>query len=58
MCTELEPVSVILLLACNPHVIVPMTNSPSHIEENIEGAIERLDFALELYYLHRIDPSA
>ncbi len=34
-----------------------MTNSASHIKEYIEGTIERLGFAPDLYYLHRIDPS-
>ncbi|KAL4895183.1 NADP-dependent oxidoreductase domain-containing protein [Aspergillus ambiguus] len=33
-----------------------VTNSPSHIKEYIEGTIERLGFAPDLYYLHRIDP--
>jgi aryl-alcohol dehydrogenase-like predicted oxidoreductase len=32
-------------------------NSPSHIKEYIEGTIERLGFAPDLYYLHRIDPN-
>jgi hypothetical protein len=32
-------------------------NSASHIKEYIEGTIERLGFAPDLYYLHRIDPS-
>lgn len=35
-----------------------VTNSASHIKEYIEGTIERLGFAPDLYYLHRIDPSA
>ncbi|KFY15711.1 hypothetical protein V491_05591 [Pseudogymnoascus sp. VKM F-3775] len=34
-----------------------VTNSASHIEEYIEGTIERLGFAPNLYYLHRIDPN-
>ena len=34
-----------------------VTNSASHIKEYIEGTIERLGFAPDLYYLHRIDPS-
>ncbi|KAL1861686.1 hypothetical protein VTK73DRAFT_6971 [Phialemonium thermophilum] len=33
-----------------------VTNSPSDIKESIEGTIERLGFAPDLYYLHRIDP--
>lgn len=33
-----------------------ITNKPSHIREYIEGTIERLGFAPDLYYLHRIDP--
>ncbi|KAH7028926.1 aldo/keto reductase [Microdochium trichocladiopsis] len=33
------------------------TNSASHIETYIEGTIERLGFAPDLYYLHRIDPN-
>src|SRR5690242_4121430 len=33
-----------------------ITNSASHIKEYIEGTIERLGFAPDLYYLHRIDP--
>ncbi|KAH8886607.1 putative aldo-keto reductase [Thozetella sp. PMI_491] len=33
-----------------------VTNSASHIKEYIEGTIERLGFAPDLYYLHRIDP--
>ena len=35
-----------------------VTNSASHIKNYIEGTIERLGFAPDLYYLHRIDPSA
>ncbi|RJE24661.1 reductase [Aspergillus sclerotialis] len=35
--------------------IGPVTNSASHIKEYIEGTIERLGFAPDLYYLHRID---
>ncbi|KAJ6083645.1 hypothetical protein N7467_007780 [Penicillium canescens] len=34
-----------------------VTNSASHIKEYIEGTIERLGFAPDLYYLHRIDPN-
>jgi aryl-alcohol dehydrogenase-like predicted oxidoreductase len=34
-----------------------VTNSPEHIKSYIEGTIERLGFAPDLYYLHRIDPS-
>ncbi|KAM0328774.1 hypothetical protein ACHAQA_005187 [Verticillium albo-atrum] len=33
-----------------------ITNSASHIKEYIEGTIDRLGFAPDLYYLHRIDP--
>ena len=33
-----------------------VTNSASHIKNYIEGTIERLGFAPDLYYLHRIDP--
>ncbi|KAK5453898.1 hypothetical protein LTR20_010407 [Exophiala xenobiotica] len=33
-----------------------VTNSAAHIEEYIEGTIERLGFTPDLYYLHRIDP--
>ncbi|KFY98439.1 hypothetical protein V498_01467 [Pseudogymnoascus sp. VKM F-4517 (FW-2822)] len=33
-----------------------VTNSASHIKEYIEGTIERLGFAPDLYYLHRMDP--
>ncbi len=36
---------------------VSVTNSASHIKEYIEGTIERLGFAPDLYYLHRIDPN-
>ncbi|KZP18340.1 Aldo/keto reductase [Athelia psychrophila] len=32
------------------------SNSPAHINESIEGTIERLGTAPDLYYLHRIDP--
>lgn len=35
-----------------------VTNSEEHIKEYIEGTIERLGFTPDLYYLHRIDPSA
>lgn len=34
-----------------------VTNSAAHIKEYIEGTVERLGFAPDLYYLHRIDPS-
>lgn len=34
-----------------------VTNSASHIKTYIEGTIERLGFAPDLYYLHRIDPN-
>lgn len=34
-----------------------VTNSAEHIKSYIEGTIERLGFAPDLYYLHRIDPS-
>jgi aryl-alcohol dehydrogenase-like predicted oxidoreductase len=34
-----------------------LTNSSSHIKKYIEGTIERLGFAPDLYYLHRIDPN-
>ncbi|OJJ00931.1 hypothetical protein ASPVEDRAFT_40438 [Aspergillus versicolor CBS 583.65] len=33
-----------------------VTNSAAHIKQYIEGTIERLGFAPDLYYLHRIDP--
>lgn len=33
-----------------------VTNSPEHIQSYIDGSIERLGFAPDLYYLHRIDP--
>lgn len=33
-----------------------VSNSPEHIQSYIEGTIERLGFAPDLYYLHRIDP--
>lgn len=32
-------------------------NSASHIQTHIDGTIERLGFAPDLYYLHRIDRS-
>jgi aryl-alcohol dehydrogenase-like predicted oxidoreductase len=32
-----------------------VTNSAAHIHEYIEGTIERLGFAPDLYYLHRMD---
>ncbi|KAK0122509.1 hypothetical protein ONS95_010737 [Cadophora gregata] len=34
-----------------------VTNSASHIKTYIEGTIERLGFAPDLYFLHRIDPN-
>lgn len=34
-----------------------VTNSATHIKEYVDGTIERLGFAPDLYYLHRIDPS-
>ncbi|KFY98578.1 hypothetical protein V500_01598 [Pseudogymnoascus sp. VKM F-4518 (FW-2643)] len=34
-----------------------VTNSAAHIKEYIEGTTERLGFAPDLYYLHRIDPN-
>jgi aryl-alcohol dehydrogenase-like predicted oxidoreductase len=34
-----------------------VTNSRAHITEYIQGTTERLGFAPDLYYLHRIDPS-
>ncbi|KAK4164681.1 NADP-dependent oxidoreductase domain-containing protein [Cladorrhinum sp. PSN259] len=34
-----------------------VTNKPAHIREYIEGTIERLGSAPDLYYLHRIDPN-
>ncbi|CAG8927646.1 unnamed protein product [Penicillium salamii] len=34
-----------------------VTNSASHIKQYIDGTIERLGFAPDLYYLHRIDPN-
>jgi aryl-alcohol dehydrogenase-like predicted oxidoreductase len=34
-----------------------VTNSPEHIKKYIDGTIERLGFAPDLYYLHRIDPN-
>ena len=34
-----------------------VTNSAAHIKKYIEHTIERLGFAPDLYYLHRIDPS-
>lgn len=33
-----------------------VSNSPEHIQTYVEGTIERLDFAPDLYYLHRMDP--
>lgn len=34
-----------------------VTNSPEHIRSYLEGSTERLGFAPDLYYLHRIDPN-
>lgn len=34
-----------------------VTNSPEHIRSYIDGSIQRLGFAPDLYYLHRIDPN-
>ncbi|KAL6898425.1 NADP-dependent oxidoreductase domain-containing protein [Trichoderma evansii] len=34
-----------------------VTNSEAHIKEYIDGTIERLGLAPDLYYLHRIDPN-
>ncbi|KAF2483614.1 NADP-dependent oxidoreductase domain-containing protein [Neohortaea acidophila] len=34
-----------------------VTNSAEHIKTYIDGTIERLGFAPDLYYLHRIDPN-
>ncbi|KAJ4250176.1 hypothetical protein NW762_011991 [Fusarium torreyae] len=34
-----------------------VVNSAAHINEYIEGTIERLGFTPDLYYLHRIDPN-
>lgn len=34
-----------------------VTNSAEHINKYIEGTIERLGFAPDLYYIHRMDPS-
>jgi aryl-alcohol dehydrogenase-like predicted oxidoreductase len=34
-----------------------ITNSASHIRTYIDGSTERLGFAPDLYYLHRMDPS-
>ena len=34
-----------------------INNSASHIKEYLQGTTERLGFAPDLYYLHRIDPS-
>lgn len=42
--------------ACMPGGDGKVTNSASHIKEYIEGTIERLGFAPDLYYLHRIEP--
>ena len=33
-----------------------VSNSPEHIRTYIEGTTERLGFAPDLYYLHRMDP--
>lgn len=45
---------------CGFEVFAPtrsVSNSPAHIKAYIDGTIERLGFAPDLYYLHRIDPS-
>ncbi|KAL2686749.1 hypothetical protein Neosp_004290 [[Neocosmospora] mangrovei] len=34
-----------------------VTNTAEHIKEYIDGTIQRLGFAPDLYYLHRIDPN-
>ncbi|KAF2759453.1 Aldo/keto reductase [Pseudovirgaria hyperparasitica] len=34
-----------------------LTNSAKHIRKYIDGTIDRLGFAPDLYYLHRIDPN-
>jgi aryl-alcohol dehydrogenase-like predicted oxidoreductase len=34
-----------------------ITNSAEHIKKYIDGTIERLGFAPDLYYLHRVDPN-
>ncbi|KAM0330153.1 hypothetical protein ACHAQA_004326 [Verticillium albo-atrum] len=34
-----------------------VTNSAAHINQYIDGTIERLGFTPDLYYLHRIDPN-
>ncbi|KAJ5474945.1 Aldo/keto reductase [Penicillium sp. IBT 31633x] len=34
-----------------------VTNSAAHINDYIEGTIDRLGFTPDLYYLHRIDPN-
>jgi aryl-alcohol dehydrogenase-like predicted oxidoreductase len=33
-----------------------ITNSAEHVKKSIDGTIERLGFAPDLYYLHRVDP--
>lgn len=33
-----------------------VTNKPDYIKKSIEGSIERLGSAPDLFYLHRIDP--
>lgn len=33
-----------------------VSNTPEHINSYIDGTIERLGFAPDLYYLHRMDP--
>ncbi|KAK7431314.1 hypothetical protein QQZ08_002085 [Neonectria magnoliae] len=35
-----------------------VTNPAAHIKKYIDGTIERLGFAPDLYYIHRIDPNA
>jgi aryl-alcohol dehydrogenase-like predicted oxidoreductase len=44
----------VLCLAGEPRKV---DNSPAHIADYIEGTIERLGFAPDMYYLHRIDPN-
>ena len=36
---------------------IKVTNTKEHINEYIEGTIERLGSAPDLYYLHRMDPN-
>lgn len=51
---------IFLASKCGFEVFGPqrsVSNSPEHIQNYIEGSIERLGFAPDLYYLHRIDPN-